>query len=96
MGSGNAGTSGISGTSAGGAGGKASGGSGGTMSSGGSGGKGVAGAKGTGGKGGTTCDIMECLIANTCLDMCGGSVVYTGCCSCVPPAVNKNDCAMAE
>ncbi|HEY4102854.1 MAG TPA: hypothetical protein VGM44_03150 [Polyangiaceae bacterium] len=39
---------------------------------------------------------MECLVANTCLDHCGGAVVYTGCCECVPPAVNKNSCAGAS
>jgi len=52
---------------------------------------------GTGGKpggagAGGSCNIPECLIANTCVDKCGGMVVYTGCCACVPPAVDKFDC----
>jgi hypothetical protein len=41
---------------------------------------------------GGDCDIRECLVANTCLDKCGGSVVYTGCCSCLAPDVNQNTC----
>jgi hypothetical protein len=62
-----------------------------------------AGAGGAGGAGGASadgghagsraCDISECLVANTCLDHCGGTVVYTGCCECAPPAINKNSCA---
>ena len=46
---------------------------------------------GHGGKG--TCEIMECFVANTCVDKCGGNVVYTGCCACEPPSVNKLTCA---
>ncbi len=53
---------------------------------------GAAGSNAGAGKG-NECDIQECLVANTCLDHCGGSVVYTGCCACVPPAVNRNGCA---
>ena len=47
------------------------------------------------GKAGSTssCDVGECFVANTCLDRCGGTVVYTGCCECVPPAVNQHSCA---
>jgi hypothetical protein len=41
----------------------------------------------------STCDIGECLVANTCLDQCGGKVVYVGCCACVPPAVDQHSCA---
>ncbi len=55
---------------------------GGTSTSGGGGSAGGAGA----------CAVTECFVANTCLDKCGGSVVYTGCCECVPPAVNQNTC----
>ena len=46
-----------------------------------------------GGGGDNDCEHSECLVANTCLDHCDGKVIYTGCCACVPPAVNKNACA---
>ena len=38
------------------------------------------------------CDLVECFVANTCLNKCGGSVVYTGCCACEPPSVNRLTC----
>jgi len=53
---------------------------------------GGAGATALGGKSGS-CEVMECFVANTCLDKCGGSVVYIGCCSCEPPSVNKLTCS---
>lgn len=64
------------------------------------GGKPGAGAGGTSGSSGAighggkpaVCAIPECLVANTCLDKCGGAVVYTGCCQCEPPSVNKLTC----
>lgn len=37
-------------------------------------------------------DFVQCFVANTCLDQCGGSVVYTGCCECEPPSVNQLTC----
>jgi hypothetical protein len=37
-------------------------------------------------------DCGECFVAEQCLDHCGGTVVYLGCCACVAPAVNKNSC----
>jgi len=43
---------------------------------------------GAGGK----CQIMECFVENTCLDKCGGNVMYTGCCPCDPSWVNKLSC----
>lgn len=52
---------------------------------------GGAGTTGHGGKNGA-CEITECFVANTCLDKCGGSVVYTGCCACEPPSVNQLTC----
>jgi hypothetical protein len=39
---------------------------------------------------GTMCG--ECLIANQCVDQCGGTLVYTGCCACPPCSVNKLTC----
>jgi hypothetical protein len=42
--------------------------------------------------GGRSCDSVQCLVANICLDKCGGSVVYTGCCECEPPSVNQRTC----
>ncbi len=53
---------------------------------------GTSGSPGGAGKG-NACDQQECFVANTCLDHCGGSVVYTGCCACVSPAVDANSCA---
>ncbi|HET7543528.1 MAG TPA: hypothetical protein VFK05_26830 [Polyangiaceae bacterium] len=52
---------------------------------------GSSGAPAHGGQNGT-CEIMECFVANTCLDKCGGSVVYVGCCACEPPSVNDFTC----
>ena len=54
-------------------------------------GRGTAGAAAHGGKGGD-CELMECFVANTCLDKCGGKVMYTGCCACEPTWVNKFTC----
>ena len=47
------------------------------------------------GNGGSTsgCEVGECFVANTCLNQCGGAIVYVGCCECVAPAVNRNVCA---
>jgi hypothetical protein len=42
--------------------------------------------------GANACTISECFVANTCLDKCGGTVVYAGCCDCVAPAVSQNTC----
>jgi hypothetical protein len=47
---------------------------------------------GTTGTGGATCETGLCARPNTCLDKCGGEVVYTGCCQCVAPAVNSLSC----
>ncbi|HWZ89249.1 MAG TPA: hypothetical protein VNW92_10375, partial [Polyangiaceae bacterium] len=82
------GTGGIVGSGGGAAGGPSSGGTH-------SGGGGFTGSAGGGGKGGA-CEIKECLIAVTCLDHCGGTVVYTGCCACVPPAVNQTTCVNSQ
>jgi hypothetical protein len=46
----------------------------------------------TGGGGAPSCDIKECLRANVCLDHCGGTVVYTGCCACEAPTVDELSC----
>jgi len=54
----------------------------------------LAGSAATGhGGNGPSCDLIECFVANTCLDQCGGNVVYTGCCACEPPAVNQFTCS---
>jgi hypothetical protein len=54
---------------------------------------GTSGSLGIAGYGGRrACDLQECFVANTCLDKCGGKVVYTGCCACVPPSVNQLTC----
>lgn len=59
---------------------------------------GSAGASGTSGGAGKDngCELQECFAANTCLDRCGGSVVYVGCCPCVAPAIDRNRCAPNE
>ena len=72
--------------------GSANGGSSGASAGGAPGASGASGSSASAGKGGG-CDIPECLVANTCLNHCGGNVVYTGCCACLPPAVNRNTCA---
>ncbi|HEY3666397.1 MAG TPA: hypothetical protein VGL19_10370 [Polyangiaceae bacterium] len=63
---------------------------GGTSGHGGAGGKGGMGGSATGGQG-STCP-PECLVAVQCVDHCGGTVKYTGCC-CMPPLVDKKTCA---
>jgi hypothetical protein len=56
-------------------------------------GGGSSGSSASAGRGGSRpCDLQECFVANTCLDKCGGKVVYTGCCACVPPSVNQITC----
>jgi hypothetical protein len=66
---------------------------GGTTSSGGkTGGAGTTGSGGKTGGGGPACEMNECLRANVCLDKCGGTVVYTGCCACEAPAVDELSC----
>lgn len=52
-----------------------------------------AGASNGKGGGAGSCAVGECFVANTCLDHCGGTAVYVGCCECVPPAVNQSSCA---
>jgi hypothetical protein len=87
------GTGGIIGSGGAAAGGPSSGGS----DSGGGGSAGSAGSLGTGGGGkGGACEIKECFVAITCLDHCGGTVVYTGCCACVPPAVDQTTCVNSQ
>jgi hypothetical protein len=83
-----AGAGGDAGVSTGGTGGSSAG-AGGVLGLSGSGAGGSSGALGHAGKSG---DCGECLVANQCLDHCGGTVVYTGCCACVAPAINKNTC----
>lgn len=63
----------------------------GTGGAGGAGGPGSSGATGHGG-GAWSCETGECFAANTCLDKCGGSVLYIGCCECEPPSVNQFTC----
>lgn len=56
----------------------------------------AAGATGHGGGKGSLCEIKECFVAITCLDKCGGVVVSSGCCACVPPTVNQATCSGAQ
>ena len=56
---------------------------------------GAGGVIGSGGAGGA-CQIAECFVANNCLAQCGGKIVYTGCCPCVPPAVDQKTCASSQ
>lgn len=66
-------------------------GSGGAVTSGGQGGSTAHG--GQGGSGGATCQTGECIRANVCLDHCGGTVVYSGCCACPAATVEELSCA---
>jgi hypothetical protein len=102
-GSAHAGTQASAGKSSGGttAGGSGNGGdtmSGGETNSGGansSGGTTAGGGTNAGGRGGTgaLCETAECARANVCLDKCGGTVLYTGCCRCDANQIEQTTCA---
>ena len=50
---------------------------------------------GAGSGGGPDCNLVECAVANVCLDHCGGNVVYTGCCRCDAGTVDQRSCNSA-
>ena len=91
-GSSSGGSSGLAGTGAnggkGGEGGSAPGGSAGNAASGNANG----GASSGGAGGEPACEQGLCIRANVCLDRCGGSQVYTGCCACPANTVEELTC----